>query len=225
MISGVRAFGCSGIHGQNGTQARPEPGAEIFALIPGDTSSPTFVGFFGGLGAPSSPIVVGQYNERTHRTNHSGANLGHLINVKFTGTSSAEVSGVPLTSTGHTLATIPQISGTLLCRFREPNDSAVTTSNGFFYAVKLNSNSGVPDISDDPADIIIKAAQLADTAGNAGDSSWTTIADGTDSGSNSLGLADQSVSATIHDWHIIISASPQAAGTLRWGFALVVEYT
>ena len=244
MISGVRVMPASGAMGwttpweENTTGKTAFTGAElpfeIFQFQIGDTSSPTRLGFFGPLKAPTSPVIVGQYQDFTHITNHFGQDLGECINVKFTAlsTTGAEVSGVPLTDTGDTINTIPRESGTLLLRFREPSDVAVATQNGTFRAVQMvaptglnGEASGVRDISDDPANIIIRAAELPNTLGGTGDTGWTTIADGTGAGSNSLTLDDQSPTLNLHDFHVIISASPQAAGVNReFGFVVNFEY-
>lgn len=219
MASGIRFFCCSGSMGST-PAGRAEPNLEIFNLEPGATASPERLGFFGLLGAPNAPVIVGTYQERTHRTNHNGADLGIFVNVKFTGTSSAEVSGVPLTLTGHTLATIPQNSGTLLCRFTEPSGTQVQTQNAFIRAVALTDASGAL-ISTTPSNITIQAAQLADTHGNAGDASWSNLT----GGSNQLDLANQAGTALVHDYHLIISCSPLTAGVNRsWGLYFQLEF-
>lgn len=220
MISGVRFFCCSGAMG--GTPStRATPNLEIFNLEPGATNNPNRLGFFGSAGAPNSAVIVGQYQDRTHRTNYQGSDLGTMMNVKFTGASSAEVSGVALTATGHTLATIPQSSGTLLARFTEPNDTAVITQNATFRAIDLTAASGAPDITDLASNVIVKAAQLQDTHGNAGDASWTNI----DDTGAALSLADQAGLATVHDYHLIVSLSPSIAGSkTNFGFYLQLEF-
>lgn len=225
MVSGIRFFSCSGSLGNTVTSlyanGKAEPGLEIFNFEISADGSPNRMGFFGSAGAPNSAVIVGQYQDRTHRTHATGADLGQMINVKYLGATSASVSGVPLTSTGHTLATIPQASGTLLCRFREPNGTAVVTQQATFRAVQFNASSGVPDISDLADNITIQAAQLQDTSGNAGDSSWTQIANG----GSALSLADQSLGSHIHDFHLIVSGSPQAAGRkTNFGYYVTLEF-
>lgn len=220
MVSGVRFFSCSGALGGTAS-TRQTPHIEIFNLEIGATHSPNRMGFFGAAGAPNSAVIVGQYQDRTHRTNHVGSDLGQMINVKYTGSTSATVSGVALTSTGHTLATIPQNSGTLLCRFTEPNNTAVITQQGTFRAVALNASSGMPDITSLATNITVQAAQLQDTSGNAGDSSWTLISNG----GAALSLADQSLESNVHDFHLIVSGSPTAAGrNISFGYYLSVEF-
>lgn len=223
MISGVRFMASSGHQGNTIASlyaaGKSEPGTEIFQLIAGDTTSPTRVGFFGAQGAPSSPIVVGQYQQRTHRTDHDGSNLGTLVNVRFTGASTADVSGVPITGG---LSTIAAESGTLLLRFREPNDTLVVTQNTTFRAVATNANSGVPSLTTGPSNLTVKAFQHQDTFGNASNASWTDISD---PNSTVLTLNSQAVSTTIHDWHVSVSVSPTAAGVNRlWGFYVSSDY-
>lgn len=217
-MSGILWMGCSGVLG--GTAANVAvPGIQIFNFEPRATNSPNRIGFAGAAGLPSSPVIVGLYQDRTHRTNHHGHDLMPLINVKYTGATSASVSGVPIAVTGMTLAQIPQASGTLLLRFIDPNGTNVITQNGTFRAVNMTSASGVPDVNSFVSNITIQAAQLADTAGNSGDASWTDITAGY------LGLADQAMEASVHDYHIILSASPLAAGRkINFGFYCYIEF-
>lgn len=220
MVSGIRFFACSGAMG--GTPStRATPNLEIFNFEIGATNSPNRMGFFGSAGAPNSAVVVGLYQDRTHRVDHLGVDFGQMINVKYTGATSASVSGVAISVTGHTLATIPQTSGTLLARFTEPNNTAVVTQTATFRAVDFDAGSGVPNIGDLATGITIQAAQLQDTAGNAGDSSWSEISDG----GAALSLADQSLSTHVHDFHLIISGSPEAAGRkINFGYYLQLEF-
>ena len=150
MVSGIRWFAASGAMG--GTLAslyaagRAEPLIEIFQLEAGATNSPNRIGFFGTGGAPNATVVIGLYQDRTHRCDYVGTDKGVLVNAKYTGASSAEISGVSLTATGHTLATVPQVSGTLLLRFKEPNLTAVVTQNALVRAISLTAASGAPDV-------------------------------------------------------------------------------
>jgi hypothetical protein len=209
MVSGIRFFACSGALGGTAS-SRATPGIELFNFEPRATDSPNRMGFFGVGGAPNSPVVVGFYQDRTHRCDHLGVDLGEMINVKFDGSTGAIVSGVDITVTGHTLDTIPQNSGTLLCRFTEPNGTAVITQNSVFRAINLTAASGAADTTgaNRATGITLQAAQLADTDGESGDTSWTTIS----SGGSDLTLADQDALASVHDYHLIISGTPSAAG-------------
>lgn len=223
MVSGIRWFAASGAMG--GTLAslyaagHAEPLIEIFQFEASATNSPNRVGFFGVGGAPNSPVVIGLYQDRTHRCDYVGVDKGSLVNVKYTGASSAEVSGVSISLTGHTLATIPQVSGTLLLRFKEPNLTAVVTQNALIRAINLTATSGAPDIATYATNITVQAAQLADTAGNAGNASWTAIT------SADLNLNAQSLSAHIHDFHILLSASPVTVGRKTdWAIYCQLEY-
>ncbi len=226
MVSGIRFLASSGAYGNTiaSLQAIPRDGAsdaEIFQLEAGATNSPNRLGFFGQGGAPSSPVIVGAYQDRTHITDHVGTNLGHLQQVKYTGAMAATVSGVNIVVTGHTLDTIPQESGTVLLRFQEPNGSNVTTQNGVLRAIDLTAASGAPVVTDLVNGVTVQAAQLADQDGFSGDTSWTQISDG----GSALTLEDQAASHVTHDWHIIISASPDAAGLkIDWGFYAEIEY-
>lgn len=233
MVSGIRFFACSGAMGQLTTGRltpaayyaaggslpadRGLPNLEIFQLIVSDTESPTRIGFFGAAGAPNSPVVVGQYQDRTHRTNHNGADLGVAINAKYTGDSTVEHSGVPFTAA---LTNIPGESGTLLLRFQDPNLSNVITQQGVVRAINLNATSGAPDTTESAlaTNITVQALQLPDTDGYAGDTSWTEIS----SGGSSLTLEDQSAEMVVHDYHILLSAAAQVAGRKR-DFAIYAQ--
>lgn len=237
MVSGIRFFSCSGAMGMFGNKGekslaqvyselgRAEPNLEIFAFESGATNSPNRLGFFGSNGAPNSAIIVGQYQDTTFRTNHNGSQLGEMINVKFTGASTATISGTlgsgPMFGANFNIANLTNISGTLLARFREPNNTNVVTQQAIFRAVDFSVTSGVPDVADLVDGITIKAAQLQDTAGNAADASWTEIS----AGGSTLSLADQSLESHIHDFHLIISGSPTGAGRkVNFGYYLRLEF-
>ena len=232
MVSGIRFFAASGALGNTtaslyATSAQPETGAEIFGFVAAaaETTVPNRMGFFGIGGAPSSPIIVGQFNRRTHITDHLGNDLGQMVDVRFTGASSAEVSGVAIGVTGHTLATIPQESGTLLMRFREPSNGAVTTQNAVFRAVDLDVNHIAQDVSSSAVtDATIYAAELANNDGDAGDASWTQLSDAVGGGSD-LNLSNQSTEANVHDFHLIVSLSPSAAGRkINFAYYIQLEF-
>jgi len=237
MVSGIRFFPCSGalgMHGQFGelttTQVyantgRATPLFEIFNFEISATNSPNRMGFFGANKAPNSPVIVGQYPDHTHRTDHVGAELGEMINVKFTGASTADVSGTltagPFFGSNIALSSIPNQSGTLLARFTEPNATPVITQQAVFRAINLDAGSGAPDVTDLATGITVQAAQLADTDGDAGDSSWSEVS----SGGSSLSLADQTAEATVHDYHLIVSATPSAAGRkINFAYYLQLEF-
>ncbi|WP_297653414.1 hypothetical protein [Hydrogenophaga sp.] len=193
-------------------------GLEIFNFEISATDSPNRMGFFGSLGAPNSAVIVGQYQDRTHVTDHVGTDLGQMINAKFTGASTVEHSGVPFTGG---FSEIPRESGTLLARFTEENNTAVITQSATFRAVNFDAGSGVPDISDLATGITVQAAQLQDTSGNAADAAWSEIS----SGGAALGLADQSIEAAVHDFHLLVSGNPSAAGRkIDFGYFLQLEF-
>lgn len=237
MVSGIRFFACSGAMGMFGnlgekslTQVYTETGKadpllEIFNLNPGDTNNPNRMGFFGTNGAPNSAVIVGQYQDTTFRTNHHGAQLGEMINVKFISATTATISGTlgtgPMFGAGFAIANLTNISGTLLARFREPNDTAVITQQATFRAVDFTAASGVPDISDLVNGITVQAAQLQDTSGNAADTTWSEVS----SGGSPLSLADQAIESHVHDFHLIVSGSPTAAGRkTNFGYLVRLEF-
>jgi len=94
MVSGIRFSACSGIQGGiTYDDFGPDLPLEIFAYNSSFQSDPNRIGFFGEAGAPAS-VIVGAYQDRTHRSNNAGGDLGFMINVKFAGVSDAAVSGV-----------------------------------------------------------------------------------------------------------------------------------
>lgn len=235
MVSGIRFFGGSGTMGQLTTGRltpaayyasadtlpvdRARPNLEIFQMEAGADGSPNRLGFFGANGAPNSAVIVGQYQDSTFRTDALGADLGRMINAKYTGASSVEHSGVAYTA--GTFVDIPSESGTLLCRFVEPNGTAVITQTATFRAVDFTAASGVPDISDLATGITIQAAQLADTDGYAGATAWSEISDG----GAALSLQDQSAEANVHDFHLMLSGTPTTAGRkTNFGYLVQLEF-
>jgi hypothetical protein len=217
MTSGIRWAGCSGsMGGQPSNRAFPNS-LEIFNMQPGDTTSPLRLGFFGAGGAPNAAVIVGEYQDRTHRTNHNGSDLGVFINQKFSSSTVAIISGVTFPN----MTDVPGNSGTLLCRFTEPTAQEVQTQNATFRAIAFNSSSGVPNIDSIPANITIQAFEVKNTVGGTGDGSWTDIT----SGSNALPLDAQAATASVHDFIVGVSASPTTTGTNRdFGFMIRLEY-
>lgn len=217
MVSGVRFSACSGAMGGQPSNRTFPAALEIFQMIPGDTTSPLRLGFFGAGGAPNAAVIVGQYQDRTHRTNHNGSDLGVFINHKFSDSVTSIISGVTFPNITDT----PGSSGTLLCRFTEPTAQQVQTQNASFKAVSFNTSSGVPNIDAIPSNITIQAFELKNTVGGAGNTSWSTLT----TGSNSLSLNNQAATASIHDFIVAVSASPTTTGTNRdFGFAVRLEY-
>lgn len=219
MVTAVTFFSCSGAMGgrQDGDGIATPP-LSFSTFEPGATDLGNRLGFFGAAGAPTSPITVNSYQDRSHIVDEDGADFGILVNVKYTGSSDASVSGVPFPN----IEDIPAASGTILCRFTDPSAGQVITQNATFRAVQMNASSGVPDISVEPSNVNIFAYGAADTQGNAGDSSWTQIAGGA---SNSLSLDNQSGESMIHDFPVCVSLSPTAAGRkIDFGFVVDLEF-
>lgn len=218
MVSGIRFSAASGIQGGvTFDDFGPDLPLEIFQYNSDFQSDPNRIGFFGAAGAPAA-VIVGQYQDRTHRTNNAGTDLGFMINVKFTGASDAAVSGVSFPN----IEDLPGESGTLLMRFREASDSLVITQNGFLRAIRFVTNE--PDETLRPLNVDIQGFAAADTHGNAGDSSWTQMSDGAGGGSD-LSLSNQTGETSVHDWVVALSASPTAVGTnVGFGFLAQVEF-
>jgi hypothetical protein len=217
MVSGVRFSCASGAFGGQPNNITFPAAAEIFQMQPGDTTSPLRLGFFGPNGAPNGSVIINTFQDRTHRTNHVGADLGQFINLKFSSSSVAIVSGVTFPN----MQDIPASSGTLLCRFTEPSNSQVSTQNATFRAVVLNSASGVPNIDAIPPNLSIKAFELKNTVGGAGNASWSDLTTST----NQLTLNNQNATAMVHDFIVGVSVSPTATGTNRdFGFAVRLEF-
>jgi len=223
MVSGIRFFSGSGAVGDTIAslygRGRATPVLEIVNLHSAAAAgTPNRLGFFGANGAPSSPVIVGQYQDRSHRTDELGTDLGTFINVKFTGAALAEVSGVAF-SAG--LENIPSESGTLLARFTEPNGTAVITQQAVLRAINLDANNNVLDVSDLATGITVQAAQLADTENFTGNTAWSEIS----SGGAELALDDQAAEAHVHDYHLILSATPGAAGRkINFAYYLQLEF-
>lgn len=214
MISGVRAFACSGALGGTAS-SKAEPPFEIFEYNSAWLATPNRVGF---MGQSFGPVIVGVFQERTIRTDNAGTNYGQLINNKFTGASTSEVSGVSFPN----LTNLPGISGSVLWRFRESSNTAVQTQNGFLRVVRFTSDIPVNGLK--PLNIDIRAYKVQDTHGNAGGTSWTQLSDGLGGGSD-LSLSNHTSPVTVHDFPVAISASPQAVGTnTAFGFLIQLEY-
>jgi hypothetical protein len=207
----------------NSPGGQGEPLLEIFNFEQTQaevTNTPNRLGFFGAAGAPNGSIVVGQHYQRTHRTDHLGTDLGEGIAVRFSNSTLTTVSGVEVLVEN----VLPQ-SGVLLARFKESNGTAVITQNAKFRAINLNASHAAPDTSTAAAvtNVVVYAAELANTIGFAGNTSWTQI-DAT-STPKELSLQNQSGEADVHDWSIIISVNPSAAGRkIDWAFYLETEF-
>jgi len=206
MASGIRFGACSGVNGGiTYDDFGPDIPTEIFQLNFSFDADPNRIGFFGENGPPAA-VILTEYQDRTHRTNKSGSDLGALINVKYVDANTASVSGVNFPN----ITDLPGSSGTLLLRFREENDVPVVTQNGYLRATRIVSN--VVNEGLKPLNVSIFGFQAADTHGNAGDTSWTEMSDGVGGGSD-LAFANQTGLANVHDWVVALSVSPQAVGT------------
>ena len=232
MVSGIRFFGGSGSMGNTVASlyanGRAETGLEIFNYnqdTPFVTSSPVRIGFFGPGGAPSSPVRVGQYQDRTHVCDHLGNNLGILSNWKYANNPPIKAYASGVAWTNASLAQqIPRESG-ILMRFMTAhpgNGTAATvqTQNGIVRAIDLQADGTASNnvyAGTRCTTVVVYAAQLNDTWNSGGDSDWTKISNG----GSDLTLNNQGEDK-VHDFHIILSASPTTAGANK-NFAIYTE--
>lgn len=202
----------------------PASGTVIPALAAGNASGAHFIGFFGAGGPGGVPfaVLVGSYQNRTFITSSSGNNLGlhpfgvkgsgQLTNCKFITANTVRVNENPTV----TLLTLPEVSGTLLVRFQ--SSSSIQTQNGLLRAVNLTATSGVSSETALVANIDIRAAEASK------DAIWTQIG-GNTAIDNRLFLADRTVANITHDFHVAISASPEAVGRRNdWGLFFYIEF-
>lgn len=196
----------------------PASGTIIPALTAGNLSGAHFIGFFGAGGPGGVPfaVLVNSYQNKTFITSSSGNNLGvapygvrgsgQLTNVKYISSTTMKVNSDGTTN----LLQLPEVSGTLLVRFQ--SGSSVQTQNALLRAVNLTATSGVSSETAIVTNIDIRAAEASR------DTTWTQIG-GNTATDNRLFLADRGTANITHDFHIALSASPQAVGR-RNDFAL-----
>lgn len=202
----------------------PASGTIIPALTAGNLSGAHFIGFFGAGGPGGIPfaVLVNSYQNKTFITSSSGNNLGvapfgvrgsgQLTNVKFITTSTIKVNDDGTTN----LLLLPEVSGTLLIRFE--SGSSVQTQNALLRAVNLTATSGVSSETALVTNIDIRAAEASK------DTTWTQIG-GNTATDNRLFLDDHGTANTRHDFHVALSASPEAVGRRNdWGLFFYVEF-
>jgi hypothetical protein len=180
---------------------------EVEGLVPGDTADPSFLGFF-GTGGPGNSIAVGSYQDATHRVDSEGADNGTGVNFKFSDANNVIIDGADA-------ATLPVAVGSGSLVVRLTPGSSVQTQNGLFYAVTLNASSGVV-LGEAPNNLTVQAAEVDQ------DSAFSDLSS---DGSNSMGVTNHADAATLHDWHVGVSAKPLTTGVKNaWGFHFSVEY-
>lgn len=202
----------------------PASGTIIPTLAAGNVSGAHFIGFFGAGGPQGVPfaVLVNSYQNKTYITNASGENLGfppygvrgsgQLTNVKFITANTIRVNSDGTV----TLLSLPEVSGTLLVRFQ--STSSVQTQNGLLRAVNLSATSGVSSETSLVSNIDIRGAEASK------DSTWTQMG-GNTAIDNRLFLADHTTPNITHDFHIALSASPEAVGRRNdWGLFFYVEF-
>lgn len=180
---------------------------EVSGLIAGNTGDPSFLGFF-GAGGPGNSVSVGSYQDTTYRVDSAGNDQGEGVNFKYSDANNVIINGADA-------AALPVAPGSGSLVVRLTVGSAVQTQNGLFYAVDLNASSGVV-LNEAPDNMTVQACE-ADH-----DSAFEDLSS---DGSNSLGVVNQTVTSTIHDWHIGVSVNPTTTGVKNsWGFHFSVEY-
>lgn len=180
---------------------------EVSGLIVGQTSDPSFLGFF-GTGGPGNSVSVGSYQETTYRVDSDGNDQGEGVNVKYINSTDAQVNGADSASLPFAVG-----SGSLVVRLTV--GSSVQTQNGLFYAVDLDAASGVV-LGEAPNNMTVQAAEVDQ------DSSFSDLSS---DGSNSMSVANHVATALVHDWHVGVSIKPLTTGVKNsWGFHFSVEY-
>lgn len=185
------------------------PASTSVQIAPAASGGFNTLGFYGaGFGLS---VRVGEHNETTFRTTEDGQTDGGAFpNLRFANTSGtfvgAEISATELLEVDNTEAT-------LLVRLN--TDASVATQNTKFRAFdKTNINNA-------PSGVTVRAAEIikANTLiRGSGDQNWSTI----QGSGNVLSLDNQSTSATQHDWHIGITATPDSIGE-KTNFAFYFE--
>jgi len=161
------------------------------------------IGFYGTNFGDA--ITVNSYQDSTHIENSSGTELcttNHVNNTKYLTSSTVSINGGSSSTLGASVPTTAQCP----LKINFSHTSAVSTSNGKFWADNGSSDSTAP------TDVTFRAGEQSNT-------SWTSAAPK----ANAVSLANQS-SATSHDFYIFCSASPTDVGD-KTAFRLGIELT
>lgn len=174
-------------------------------ILPAASGGFNTVGFYGpGFGLS---VRVGEFNETTFRTTEDGQTNGNALpNVRWASATGAFVGASiieqGLQSIGITEATI---------QVELVTDVAVQTQNTIFRTFDKTS------IDNPPSGVDVYAAEVQAGAAS-GDANWTQI-----QGSGVvLGLDDQTVAATTHNWYLALSSTPTSIGE-KTNFAFYFE--
>jgi len=204
----------------------PASGTVIQQLTtPGNTSGANHIGFFGTGGPQGNPfaVIIDRYQDKTFITNTSGTNLGvtpwglrasgQLNNAKYVSTNTVNMNGFGTVA----LTTVPRASGTMLIRFVPSGSLSVRTQFTYLRAVALNASSGIND-----TETVVTGLKVFGFVPEE-DGSWTQMA-GTGASANFLAFDDRAT-ATIHDFFVCLSASPEQVGQRNnFGFYMIIEY-
>lgn len=187
------------------------------------------IGFFGAGGAFSS-VRLNEYQDRTYISNAAGTVVGAEIdNVKYVNATGALVSRGGVTDATMILTNIPNYKSTLNINFS--HGSAVATQNAKLYVYdRTNLASG-------PSGVICQIAEIRNpfpltTGVGSGDSSWTNAIGTTtylnlvsSPGNSGLRPSGAVTTSTVHDWYVVLSASPTGIGSqTNFGLYFTTEY-
>lgn len=199
---------------------------EGFAI---DNISGSGLGFYGDAGFAAS-VPVSSWQGRSFITSANGTTQGaETDNVKYLNTSSGILGQ---TGSGVHIKNIPNYLASL--QLRVLSDTAIQVTNGRLYGYDRVS------ILNAPSGVTLKAAELihpsiSQLVVGSGDDTWQTIA-GTGSylslcpspGPSGLFAGNGSnstMAATMHDWYVALSASPNSVGSKsQFGVFCEFEY-
>lgn len=181
------------------------PANNTIEILPAASGGLNTVGFYGpGFGLS---VRVGEFNETTFRTTEDGQTNGtQLPNVRYASATGAYIAA----------SIIPQLLQTILTseatlQIELTTDVAVQTQNAVFRTFDKTS------IDNPPSGVDVYAAEVASGVAS-GDTTWTQI-----QGSGTvLGLDDQTVAATTHNWYVALSSTPTSIGE-KTNFAFYFE--
>jgi hypothetical protein len=171
-----------------------------------------------------NPVAQGAYNDSSHLTDSDDSNDVVIRNVKWFGTSQAEVDTILLSAYGSALYGEDQFGGTransnpvviglplsqTVCQlhFHLASDIPIAISAAHFYAY-----DGISDTSPYKG-ITFYAAEAGQTT------SWVAA-----NGSSQALACSTQASSTMHDWFIAVSATPTTQGDHQGKIKFVYTY-
>ncbi len=206
--------------------------ADLSLFVGEDQKVPTGsgIGFYGN--SFGTPILRGEFNERTFVTDASGTIFGFEANNNKRISSSGVVHGQ--TGSGLLLLGLPNTLATLNPRFT--HTGTVNTQSVKFYVYDGTITDGVPNKTNDPSGLTAWCAEIrkndeVQTVNNGlGDAAWIDT-----KGSTFLPLIDSPATSglrplgafsidTRHDWYIAMSPTPSVFGDKFFGILIELEF-